>query len=322
MRRLMLPILLFVFLLTGCSPKSSLDGVEYLVNLPVEHVQVRDFKMGYRVFGKGDPLLLVMGFAGTMDIWDTALVRELAKEHTVIIYDNRGIGSSSAGAEEITIKGMADDAAVLIDVLGYDKVHVMGWSMGGLIAQELALNHPQKVNKLILMGAACDSGPVAEIIHELMAMDVKELISHFFPRPWLEKHPDALSRLPHPAASPDSGVVKSQADAMFNWSGSCGRLHELHKDTLIISGQDDDILPTELSLQLVREIRGPGLHDTRTLRIGLCTKILKVWPARSQLFWRSKRICLFSKGCKNGVKKPEYQWWIFRLLIIYFRTVQ
>ena len=79
-------------------------------------------------------------------------VRELSKEHTVIIFDNRGMGGSSNGTEEISVTRMAADSAGLLRVLGYPQADILGWSMGGLVAQELALHYPEKVDKLVSAG--------------------------------------------------------------------------------------------------------------------------------------------------------------------------
>ncbi|WP_432738663.1 alpha/beta fold hydrolase [Maridesulfovibrio sp. FT414] len=255
----MIPILLLGLLLCGCTARDYVQQAEYLAPLPVQHVRSGDITVGYRIFGKGEPLLMVMGFAGTMDIWDAELIRILAEKHTVITYDNRGIASTSAGVEKISISRMADDAAILLETLGYPKAHILGWSMGGLVAQELALTHPDKVDKLILLGTACDPIPVADITRRLIRMDTKELLSHFFPSGWMEKHPDALKELPRPSIAPDPKAVSAQAEAMLNWPGTCSSLQELQIDTLVISGTDDDILPEPLSMELVRRIDGSWL---------------------------------------------------------------
>ncbi|WP_320171473.1 alpha/beta hydrolase [Maridesulfovibrio sp.] len=256
-------VLLFLLLLTGCAGNNIPSGEKYLSPLPVKHAQVDDLNFGYRVFGKGEPLLMIMGFAGTMDIWDAEFIRTLAKKHTVIIFDNRGMGSTTAGKQRITIQGMAEDAAGLTEALGYTKVHVLGWSMGGLIAQELALTHPEKVDKLILMGTSCSNTAVADTTRRLMSMDIKELLSHFFPAAWLKLHPEALAELPRPAQKTDPDIISAQAEAMTYWPGTCSKLHELKNNTLIISGTADDILPEKLSMELAEGIEASWLARYR-----------------------------------------------------------
>ncbi|NDV24197.1 alpha/beta fold hydrolase [Desulfovibrio sp. JC022] len=258
MRRLIMPLVL-LFLLVGCVHKNLPDSAQYLTPLPKSQVQVDDVKLAYRTFGEGPPLLMIMGFAGTMDLWDAQLIRELGKEHTVIIFDNRGMGGSTNGTEVISIKRMASDCAGLLRELGYVQADMFGWSMGGLIAQEMALNYPEKVRKLILLGASCDAKPVADITRRLLKMDVKELLGHFFPPGWVEKYPDAYEKLPRPANPPDPAIVQAQADAMIVWPGCCSRLSRLQKNTLVISGLDDDILPEKLSVEIAEQIKGSWL---------------------------------------------------------------
>lgn len=262
MRRL-LTIALLLILLTGCAGSNIPADTEYLGSLPVNLVMVDDTELGYRVFGKGTPLLLIMGFAGTMDIWDTRFIRQLAEEHTVIIFDNRGMGESSAGNRTISIAGMARDAAGILDALGYERAHILGWSMGGLIAQELTISRPEKVNKLILMGTSCENKAVAEITNELMRMDTKTLLTHIFPGNWLDEHPGAIAGLPRQKKSPDPRIVKAQAEAMIKWQGCCDRLRQVQNETLIISGTDDDILPQDLSMHIAGQIEGSWLARYR-----------------------------------------------------------
>lgn len=252
-------LLLFFSLVSGCAKGAALDKASSLNELPFSTVQVADVQIAYRVFGQGEPLLMVMGFAGTMDMWGVELVRELAESNKVIVYDNRGMGGSSAGSRDLSIAGMAEDGVGLLDALGIEKAHVFGWSMGGLVAQEMALNHPGKVDRLVLMGTACDSEPVEKITRELLSMSTEQLLSRFFPKAWLDRNPKAFEELPRPSSPAEPKVVMAQAEAMINWSGSCGRLKALDKETLIISGLHDDILPTGLSLELAQAIKGAWL---------------------------------------------------------------
>ncbi|WP_321401187.1 alpha/beta hydrolase [Maridesulfovibrio sp.] len=258
MRRLILSFVFFVFF-AGCVQSNIPDSVHYLTPLPKSVVQVDDVQLAYRTFGEGSPLLMVMGFAGTMDIWDAGLVRELSKEHTVIIFDNRGMGGSSNGTEEISVTRMAADSAGLLRVLGYPQADILGWSMGGLVAQELALHYPEKVDKLVLLGTSCAAEPVAEITRRLLKMDVKELLTHFFPHGWTEKYPQAYEKLPRPASAPDPAIVQAQADAMIVWPGCCSRLSSLDKPVLVISGLDDDILPERLGVEITEQVKGSWL---------------------------------------------------------------
>ncbi len=117
----------------------------------IKKVKIGDSELAYAIRGQGEPLVMIMGFRGTMGIWDPALLALLEKKFTLILFDNRGAGfSTDLSTEPLTITQMAEDTAQLIEALGYEKAHVLGWSMGSRIALELALHHPEKVQSLIL----------------------------------------------------------------------------------------------------------------------------------------------------------------------------
>ena len=104
---------------------------------------------------KGNPLLLIMGFAGGLNTWEPNMTKKLSQNHTVIIFDNRGIGGTSLGNKNLSISQFAQDAVGLIDALHLNKTDIMGFSMGGIIAQEVALSNPGKINKLIIYASGC-----------------------------------------------------------------------------------------------------------------------------------------------------------------------
>lgn len=117
----------------------------------VKYAQVGDVKLAYYLKGKGDPMILIMGYAATMSAWDPALLGELSKNNQLIIFDNRGAGLSTDTKENnTTIPQMADDAAGLVKALGFKKVNIFSWSMGARIGQQLVIRHPDLVNKVIL----------------------------------------------------------------------------------------------------------------------------------------------------------------------------
>lgn len=120
----------------------------------VKYVQVGDVQLAYYTLGQGDPLLMINGFISTMSLWDPALLAELSKTNQLILFDNRGVGLSSDTKDNLTtIPQMADDAAGLVQALGYKKVNILGWSMGARIAQQFLIRHPELVGKAILAAA-------------------------------------------------------------------------------------------------------------------------------------------------------------------------
>src|SRR5262249_7225595 len=124
-------------------------------NIPAKKVHVGDIDIAYKVFGKGDPILLISGSGSVMDAWNPTVLRNLSSNHTVIIFDHRGVGNTTAGTKPFSIIQFANDTAGLLDALKIQKADVLGWSMGSFVAQELALLHPEKVNRLVLYAASC-----------------------------------------------------------------------------------------------------------------------------------------------------------------------
>lgn len=138
-----LSAMICLLLLSGCEKEKG--------RIEVKKAHVNDIELAYYTRGSGEPLVMIMGFRGTMGIWDPALLDILEKKYKLILFDNRGAGLSSDTEEDhTTIAQMADDAAQLIKALGYSKVHVLGWSMGSRIAAVLASDHPEMVNTLTL----------------------------------------------------------------------------------------------------------------------------------------------------------------------------
>lgn len=175
----------YLFLLATLLLVYSCDGQR---RAEVKQVKVGDIYLAYYTRGSGDPLIMIMGFRGTMAIWDPALLELLEKHYTLILFDNRGVGLSTDSVTDLTtITQMSEDTAGLIKALGYSKVNVLGWSMGSRIGIELAINHPEIVEKLIL----CSPNPGGDhqvarkssTYQELTSKDLtrKEALALIFP---------------------------------------------------------------------------------------------------------------------------------------------
>jgi pimeloyl-ACP methyl ester carboxylesterase len=126
---------------------------------PTQFIEAKGVRFAFRRFGKSGtvPLLFNMHFTGTMDHWDPAVTDGLARDREVILFDNAGI-SSSSGEVPDSIEEMAADAAAFITAIGLTQVDVLGFSLGGFVAQELALTQPTLVRRLILLGTGPRSG--------------------------------------------------------------------------------------------------------------------------------------------------------------------
>src|SRR5271155_316179 len=128
---------------------------------------VGDIELDYERGGSGPPLLLIMGMSGTALHWGERFLEALRRDFDVIAYDHRGVGASSRLEEPITIVQMAEDAVGLLDALGIDSAHIVGISMGGMVAQELALAHPERVRTLTLGCTYCGGEGSALMAPEL-----------------------------------------------------------------------------------------------------------------------------------------------------------
>jgi len=122
---------------------------------PTQFVEAQGIRFAYRRFGRkaGVPLIFNQLFIGNLDNWDPAVLDGLADEREVITFNNASIASST-GEVPKTVAGMAKNAAAFIDALGLQKVDLLGFSIGGMVAQQITLNRPELVRKLVLVGTA------------------------------------------------------------------------------------------------------------------------------------------------------------------------
>ena len=125
------------------------------VTVPTQFIDANGIRFAYRRFGKqgGMPIVFNQHFTGNLDNWDPAVTDGLAREREVILFNNAGIASST-GEVPNTFTGMAKNAETFIDALGLKQVDVLGFSIGGMVAQQIALDRPDLVRKLILVGTA------------------------------------------------------------------------------------------------------------------------------------------------------------------------
>lgn len=127
--------------------------------------KVNEINIYYEVRGQGEPLVLIQGLGAPRSAW-IFQTRAFKKYYRVITFDNRGVGKSDKPSSPYTVRTMADDTIGLMDYLGVDKAHVLGVSLGGMIAQEVAINYPERVRKLIL-GCTTAGGDLIERKEEM-----------------------------------------------------------------------------------------------------------------------------------------------------------
>ncbi len=228
-------------------------------SLEVHRTEVNGVELAYRTVGAGKPLLLVMGYSGTMEMWAPELIQELAADRQVIMFDNRGMGESAVDERRFSIGLFASDASVLVKRLGFEKVDVLGWSMGAITAARMAAEYPERVDKLILYGGACDRKPVVSALNRMNKLPQDELIRKIFPHAWVSKHPEAYDNLPEPSSPIDAKIVKRQYEALSDWHGSRALLSSIESPTLIVSGENDWVTPVDQSVDMAELIPGSWL---------------------------------------------------------------
>src|SRR5215831_7704839 len=124
-------------------------------NIPLKKVHVGDIDIAYKTLGKGRPFLLISGAGVNMDAWEPSTLKNLSTNHTVIVFDNRGVGNTTTGTKPFSIQQLANDTTGLLDALKIQKTDVLGYSLGSYVAQQFIVTHPEKVNRLLLVAASC-----------------------------------------------------------------------------------------------------------------------------------------------------------------------
>lgn len=226
-----------------------------------------DIELYYEERGEGPPLLLVAGIPGTASDW-APLVERLAATRRVIAYDNRGSGGSTVTAGPYTTAQLADDAAALLDRLGIERSDVFGVSLGGMICQELALRHPDRVVGLVLgcthtgfahaVQPPIETGRAFTMQTEDWAKRMRALAPLAFARDvdtsLLERFTEKKSR-----DVQDPAGYRAQVDAVLNHD-ALDRLGAIRAPTLVVTGDDDRIIPGANSEVLAQRISGARLE--------------------------------------------------------------
>ena len=240
---------------------------------PTQFVEANGIRFAYRRFGKagGVPLVFNIHFTGTMDHWDPAVTEGFAKDREVILFDNAGI-SSSSGEVPTSIEEMAADAAAFVKALGLTEVDVLGFSLGGLIAQTLAIAEPKLVRRVVLVG----TGPRSGEGMATLTPEAQEIFGATYEEPdhlWLRVHftPSARSqaagreflkrfRLRREGRDPEVSekVAPAQLEALGKWGTPCDNPYEylkaLTQPALVVNGGADVIVYTVNSFILQQNI--------------------------------------------------------------------
>jgi 3-oxoadipate enol-lactonase len=231
-----------------------------------------DVDLAYERTGSGPPLLLIMGMSGTSLHWGEPFLALLRRDFEVIVYDHRGVGESTPLSGPITIAALAHDASALLVALEIDSAHVLGISMGGMVAQELALAHPEQVRTLTLGCTYCGGEQSTRRVPAVLTRLTEAMMSGDRMRAlragWeanvsesFAEDADAYAAFLAIAQrrSVAVPVILAQLQAGVEHDTST-RLYELTMPTLVIHGTDDQMLPVENGRQVASLIPGSGLE--------------------------------------------------------------
>jgi pimeloyl-ACP methyl ester carboxylesterase len=209
-------------------------SVVSLSDTPVRYANINGVTLGYREFGAGEPILMIPGFSATMDGWNETFISILASKYHVYTYDHRGMGYSSDNNVTHTIPMYANDAAGLISALGYDSMHVYGASMGSSTSQQLVIDHPDRVRKLILDSNTYSIQiPETKILYGIIKGSAEN---------------STLSK-----------GIQEEARANLMWNGSFDNLSGIQNDVMLVVGTDDVLTPDVISTRMAGQINGSWL---------------------------------------------------------------
>jgi 3-oxoadipate enol-lactonase len=215
----------------------------------------------------GDPMLLVMGLGSPLEFWEFQ-TPVLARTHRVCVYDNRGVGKSDKPAGPYDVRTLARDAVAVMDACGFDRAHVVGLSMGGMIAQELAIRHPDRVGSLVLAATyAKPDDRVKETVStgqidpkqiepkQMFKMMMSMVLSAEFmvrERDWLRASRERM--LPNFSIE---GFLAQMAAVMAH--DATAELHRIDVPTLVMKPAADMLIPPRCSDVLAQAIPGAQL---------------------------------------------------------------
>ena len=207
-------------------------------------ISVADLSVHYQVRGNGPALLMSMGLSFSLLDWGDELPNELAKHYQVILFDNRDAGQTTSSlTKNYTIADLADDAAGLLQALKIDHAHIFGVSMGGMIAQQFALRHANKLDKLIL--GCTMAGGNCSIPANFESLTQRSLLELLFTPTYLanfsnkKKAQDFLAETKRYHSKEEGLFRQMEATALHD---TCNTLQDIKAPTLIITGDSDEVI--------------------------------------------------------------------------------
>lgn len=218
----------------GQNTTQSIKSWVSINDTPIQYADVNGVSLAYREFGAGEPLLMIMGFGGVMEGWNETFIGTLAGKYHVYIYDHRAMGHSGDNDAPYTIEQLADDAAGLMDALGYESMNVYGVSMGSSVSEQLVIAHPETVRKLVLSSAT----------YSVRLNETRTLYN-------------ILVETADDPAQPAG--VRKEAEANLAWGGVYDNLSGIKNDVMLITGTADALTPDPVAVRIAGQIDGSWL---------------------------------------------------------------
>ena len=242
---------------------------------PARTIDAGGVTYAYRELGPkgGIPVVFFVHLAATLDNWDPRIIDPIAENHHVITFDNRGVGASTGDVPD-SIEAMADDAVSFITALGFDKVDLFTFSLGGMVAQAIVVEHPDLVRKLILTGTGPAGGRDIDKVAGTTYFDMlRATVTRSDPKEFLFFNRDTtgklaaktfVGRLKERTVDRDAPITvkafQTQLKAIKRWGRSApADLSKITQPTLIANGDNDRMVPSALSADLHRRIAGSEL---------------------------------------------------------------
>jgi pimeloyl-ACP methyl ester carboxylesterase len=255
---------------TNQSQGARNDPIASWKDTPTRTLSAGGVKFAYRQLGPSTevPVIFLTHLAAVLDNWDPRVVDGIAAKHPVITFDNRGVGASS-GSTPTTIEEMAGDAVTFIRALGFDKVDLFGFSMGGMIAQVIAQEEPQLVRKMIIAGTGPAGGEGIDKVTRISYLDTaRGLITRQDPKQFLfftrtpngrQAGKEFLARLKERTNDRDKpisvGSFRAQLKAIHRWGQQPPTdLASIHQPVLVMNGDSDKMVPTKNTVDLDRRL--------------------------------------------------------------------
>jgi pimeloyl-ACP methyl ester carboxylesterase len=234
----LLSVSLFIALAIGVSgataqnlqPSGERIGLDKEGNA-IYQIHANGIKIGYKLIGLGEPLVMIAGTGNTMDRWPQEVIETLSKKYLLILLDNRGMGYTTANDEAFTYKLFADDVISLLNALKVERTNVLGFSLGSTITQELLLEYPQRFNKAIIYATSTDGSNVAAILKGKVSQD---------------------------KAAIDPTILR-QIEATTHWKTPLDKLPSITNQVMLVVGTSDTVVGVESSKTIASAIPGAWL---------------------------------------------------------------